>query len=60
MEYKNHGWTAQSPHGWHHEEGIPGNVFTEDQLPDPEVQRKAGIDPNKYRAEQQLWITDSE
>lgn len=27
----------------------PGQRFTEDQLPDPELQRANGIDPDKYR-----------
>jgi len=49
MTQTNIGWTAQSPHGWVHDEGTPSNVFTEEQLPDPEIQKKANIDPDKYR-----------
>lgn len=56
MTQGNTGWTAQASHGWVHDEGIPGQAFTEDQLPDPEQQRKGGIDPDKYRKEPSLLI----
>jgi hypothetical protein len=56
MTDHNHGWTAQSQHGWVESEGVPGNTFTADQLPDPHIQRLAGIDPEKYRSEHGLWV----
>lgn len=49
MTYNNVGWTAQSKHGWVHDEGQPGNTFTEDQLPHEELQRASGIDPHTYK-----------
>lgn len=56
----NVGWTAQSSHAWVDHEEAPSNTFTEDQLPDPEQQRKGGIDPDLYRKGTGLWITPSE
>ena len=56
----NVGWTAQSSHGWVHDEGTPGNTFTEDQLPHPEVQRAAGINPDLYRNAHGLWVEPAE
>lgn len=36
----------------------PGQTFTEDQLPDPELQRANGIDPEKYRRDMAHLITE--
>lgn len=36
----------------------PGQTFTEDQLPDPELQRANGIDPDKYRRDMAHLITE--
>lgn len=52
----NIGWTAQSQHGWVENVGEPGQTFTEDQLPDPEQQRKGGVDPDLYRKGYGLWV----
>jgi len=52
----NIGWTVQSKQGWIEDHGAPGNTFTEDQLPHPELQRSAGINPEKYRAQHGLWV----
>jgi hypothetical protein len=60
MTDHNHGWTAQSQHGWTESEGVPGNTFTEDQLPDPNIQRLAGIDPEQYRSQHGLWVEESD
>lgn len=56
----NVGWTAQSSHGWVHDEGMPGQTFTEDQLPHPDVQRASGIDPRQYRRQHGLWVEPAE
>jgi len=56
MTQGNTGWTAQSTHGWVHDEGVPGQTFTEDQLPHPEVQRASGINPEQYRNQHGLWV----
>lgn len=56
MTYNNIGWTAQSGRGYVHDEGAPGQTFTEDQLPNPEVQRASGIDPDVYRGQHGLWV----
>lgn len=55
----NIGWTVQSQHGWSHYEGEPGNTFTEDQLPHPEVQRAGGVDPDLYRRQHGLWVGEA-
>jgi hypothetical protein len=52
----NIGWTAQSKHGYVHDEGAPGQTFTEDQLPHPELQRASGINPDVYRSQHGLWV----
>lgn len=59
MTNNNVGWTAQSSHGWVHTEGEPGQTFTEDQLPHPDVQRASGLDPDKYRAAHGLWVDEA-
>lgn len=41
-------WTVQSAEAWADVLRQPGQVLREDQLPDPEVQRKAGIDPDAW------------
>jgi len=56
----NIGWTAQSTHGYVHDEGMPGQTFTEDQLPHPEVQRTSGINPEQYRNQHGLWVEFSD
>lgn len=56
---QNIGWTAQSKHGYIESEGIPGQTFTKDQLPDPEQQRKGGVDPDLWRNPSHgLWIDE--
>lgn len=55
-----HGWTAQSKGAWVEDPGEVGQTFTEDQLPDPEQQRKGGVDPDLYRKGYGLWITPTE
>lgn len=55
---QNIGWTAQSKHGWIHDEGMPGNTFTEDQLPHPDLQRLAGINPEQYRKQHGLFVEE--
>lgn len=35
-----------------------GQTFTEDQFPDPEVQRANGIDPERYRRDMAHLITE--
>lgn len=49
-EPKRDGWTAQQggtpPEDLH----LPGQVFVKDQLPDPDVQRAWGIDPDLQNA----------
>jgi hypothetical protein len=52
----NIGWTAQSTHGYVHDEGLPGNTFTDDQLPHPEVQRAGGVNPDLWRSMHGLWV----
>ncbi|MFI6512849.1 hypothetical protein ACIBCT_35055 [Streptosporangium sp. NPDC050855] len=43
------GWTAQSDHPKPRDvDDTVGNTFTPDQLPDPEVQRAAGINPDQW------------
>lgn len=45
------GWTVQRPGPRPKEaDPVPGQTFTEDELPDPEVQRKFGIDPETWAA----------
>jgi hypothetical protein len=56
----NHGWTAQSQSAWIEDPGAVGQTFTKDQLPDPEQQRKGGVDPDLYRAGYGLWIEEDE
>jgi hypothetical protein len=53
----NIGWTPQSGVGFIHEVADPGQTFTEDQLPDPEVQRASGINPDLYRAAHGLYVS---
>jgi hypothetical protein len=52
----NIGWTAQSPHGYVHDEGMPGQTFTEDQMPHAELQRVNNINPELYRSAHGLWV----
>jgi hypothetical protein len=52
----NIGWTPQSNVGFIHEVAQPGQTFTEDQMPDPEVQRAAGINPELYRSAHGLYV----
>ena len=57
------GWTAQAARAeggkpYHVHEGEPGQVFTEGQLPHPDVQRASGIDPDIYRAHHGLHVED--
>lgn len=52
----NVGWTPLSGVPFNHYEGHPGQTFTEDQLPHPEVQRAAGINPDLYRAQHGLYV----
>lgn len=59
MSNENYGWTAQSQQGWVEDHGVPGNVFTEDQLPHPELQRLAGINPEQYRQAYGLWVDEA-
>jgi hypothetical protein len=55
----NTGWTAQSPQGFIHSDGEPGQTFTKEQLPDPEQQRKGGVDPDLWRNPAHgLWIDE--
>jgi hypothetical protein len=56
----NIGWTAQHPTLFVHDEGEPGQTFTEDQLPHPDVQRASGIDPVLYRSAHGLIVTPAE
>lgn len=56
----NVGWTAQSRVGFIHDEGMPGQTFTEDQLPHPEVQRASGINPELYRQQHGLTVLPSD
>lgn len=56
----NHNWTAQSSHGWVHDEGAPGNVFDEHELPHPELQKAAGINPDVYRSQHGLHVRPSD
>lgn len=53
----NVGWTPLSKVPFNHYEGEPGQTFSEDQLPHPEVQRAAGINPDLYRAQHGLYVT---
>lgn len=59
---QNIGWTAQSQHGFIENPGPPGQTFTKDQLPDPEQQRKGGVDPDLWRNPSHggLWIEPDE
>ncbi|WP_188187639.1 hypothetical protein [Nonomuraea sp. SYSU D8015] len=44
------GWTVQSPFPKPDDvDHRVGNTFTADQLPDPEAQRAAGIDPDQWK-----------
>lgn len=52
----NIGWTPLSGVPFNHYEGEPGQTFTEDQLPHPEVQRAAGINPDLYRMQHGLYV----
>lgn len=56
----NVGWTAQSSVAFIHDEGAPGQTFTEDQMPHPEVQRASGINPELYRSAHGLVVTAAE
>lgn len=56
----NIGWTAQSKDGYVHDDGMPGNVIQEHELPDPEVQRAAGINPDLYRGMHGLVVEPSD
>jgi hypothetical protein len=56
----NVGWTAQHPFAFIHDEGAPGQTFSEDQLPHPEVQRASGINPELYRSAHGLTVTPAE
>jgi hypothetical protein len=58
--YNNIGWTAQSSYAFIHDEGTPGQTFSEDQLPHVEVQRASGINPELYRAAHGLTVTPAE
>jgi hypothetical protein len=60
MTYNNVGWTAQSKHGWVHDEGQPGNTFSPSQLPHEELQRASGIDPATYRRMHGLTVDAEE
>lgn len=42
-------WTVQSGRAYIPREEEPGQVFTEDQLPHPDVQSASGINPDVYR-----------
>lgn len=45
-------WTVQSSNPLDHSEAFPthpGQVIHADQLPDPDVQEAAGIDPEQWR-----------
>ena len=53
----NVGWTAQSKHAFISHEGPPGQTFTENQLPNPDVQRASGINPDQYRRQHGLYYT---
>lgn len=44
------GWTAQMGAAPARDLEVPGQVIVPEQLPDPEVQRAAGIDPEQHKA----------
>ncbi|MFE2099524.1 hypothetical protein [Streptomyces sp. NPDC059468] len=44
------GWTVQHGTAYENTDGIPGQVFVPEQLPNPDLQRTVNVDPAVHNA----------